>query len=359
MAERISSGFLNLNKPAGMTSYDVIRHLKQFLPYRTKIGHGGILDKPAEGVLPVGVGKATRLFEYFQLLPKHYRGTILLGVLTDTLDLNGSLVETDPLVAIPDPVELNRLAEGEFTGTITQVPPLYSSLKQGGQPLYRLAMEGREVEPKPRQVQIYRLTITEVETIPAERLKQEVADREEGPDLSSADLAAELPLVHFETLCGGGTYARALARDIARRAGTVGILYHLTRTRVGPFTLEEATTPQDLNSPEAVRERLLPPLVAAFPERCVLATDYELARLLQGNLVPIDLRRLGFNIEQFYPPAYLAAWRELPEPALHPEQDDLPVFMVDSEGNLAQVCKMVGEPIGGRVNLRIRKNLAG
>ena len=358
MAAEKPSGFLNLNKPAGMTSYDVIRHLKQFLPYRTKIGHGGILDKPAEGVLPVGVGKATRLFEYFQLLPKHYRGVILLGLLTDTLDLNGNLVKTDPLVAIPELEELARLAH-EFVGTITQVPPLYSSLKRGGQPLYRLAMEGKQVEPEPRQVQIYQFRVLEVETIPAAELARQVEAREEGPDLSPADLAAELPLVHFETLCGGGTYARALARDLAERIGTVGILYHLTRTRVGPFTLENSVSPSSLDSPEKLREELLPPLVAAFPDRCILATDYELTQLLRGNLVPIDIRRLGFNIEQFYPPHYLSAWKELPEPTLRPEQDQLPVFMVDSQGRLAQVCEMVGEPIGGRVNLRIRKNLAG
>ncbi len=202
-------GFLPVNKPAGITTFDIIRRIKR---HRRKIkaGHAGTLDPFATGLVILALGKATRQIQHLQQLPKTYRGIIRLGVTTPSLD-----PDTPPSDHRPIPNlsldQLHSIAR-TFEGTIMQVPPAYSALKVKGKRAYDLARAGTPPQLEARPVEVYRFEI----------------ERVEGPD------------VYFVLECGKGTYARALARDFAEKVGTVGMLQQLTRTRIGPFDLEEA-----------------------------------------------------------------------------------------------------------------------
>jgi len=206
---------LNVNKPGGWTSFDVIRRLRHLTGCR-KIGHGGTLDPMARGVLLVCTGKATKEFDNLLVLEKEYEGTIELGIETDTDDIEGRVLKRS-WVPDFDAGEISR-ALGRFEGEIDQIPPAYSAVKIKGKPLYRMARRGIEVERKPRKVRIF----------------------------ESSLLRWEKPLLDFRIRCGKGTYIRAVARDIGQDLGTGGALKALTRTRVGPYTIDEALSLEQL-----------------------------------------------------------------------------------------------------------------
>jgi tRNA pseudouridine55 synthase len=221
-------GILNVDKPAGITSMDAVTRVKQALGVR-KAGHAGTLDPDATGVLLVCLGKATKLFDELQRHDKEYRGTITLGVETDTYDAAGRVLARQP---VPD---LGRAALesalDRFRGEIRQVPPMYSALKRGGRPLYERARAGETVELEPRTVTVRELEL--LEWAP--------------PDL------------HVRVVCTRGTYVRSIAHDLGEVLGCGGHLKTLRRTRSGPHRDTDALPLAELEAdPEAARDRVEP-----------------------------------------------------------------------------------------------------
>ncbi len=221
------TGILNVNKPKGWSSFDVVAFVRRLSREATgqrryRVGHAGTLDPAAEGVLPICLGQATRVVEYLIEEAKTYRATIRLGASTDTYDSWGSVTAT----ADPSGVSREQAAAAlrDFVGEIWQVPPMYSAIKRDGVPLYRYARAGQEVAREPRRVTIGRLEL----------------------------LAFEPPLLHIEVECGRGAYIRTIAHDLGQRLGCGAHLDSLNRTRVGPFRLEEAADPECLR--EAFRQ---------------------------------------------------------------------------------------------------------
>lgn len=204
-------GILLIDKPGGITSAEVVRRIKARVR-PSRVGHLGTLDPFATGLLPILVGEGTKLAPFLQDGEKQYEGTIALGVETDTLDPTGLAVRTADVPAIT-PAMLAETA-ARFTGRIVQQPPIFSAIKRGGVPLYKLARRGDEVEPPaPREVEISRL------------------------ELSASGAAS----IHFVAACSTGTYMRSLARDIGAVLGTAAHLAELRRTRSGAFTVAEAS----------------------------------------------------------------------------------------------------------------------
>ena len=223
----ILHGWLNIDKPAGITSYGVIARLKR-LTGQPHIGHAGTLDPLATGVLPIAFGQAARTIEFLHLVSKTYRATVELGIETDTLDAEGKVI------SLADASHINRdifqdVLES-FIGTIQQVPPMYSALKRNGVPLYELARRGETVDIQPRTVIIDRIDLI---------------------DFTS-------PLATIDVECGSGTYIRSLARDLGQRLGVGGYLKSLRRTRYGIFDIKDAVGLDSLKMLEDVVARLLP-----------------------------------------------------------------------------------------------------
>jgi tRNA pseudouridine55 synthase len=253
---RPTCGVLNLNKPAGLTSRDVVNQVSR--PLRgVKVGHAGTLDPLASGVLVVCVGAATRLIEFVQRLPKTYRTVVRLGARSDTLDADGQVVE---VVEAPVPGEAEvRAALAGQVGTILQEPPRFSALKVDGRRAYDLARAGREVELAARPVTIDRIEM----------------------------LGYAWPRLELEIACGGGTYIRAIARDVGEALGCGGLVEVLVRTRIGPFTLADALDPASL-SPAAL-PGLLRPALEAVPDlpRLVLSAE-AVAAVIQGRSLALE-----------------------------------------------------------------------
>ncbi len=207
------NGIINVYKEAGYTSFDVVAKLRGILREK-KIGHTGTLDPQATGVLPVCVGKATKVCALLTDKDKTYEATMELGVTTDTQDATGTVLTECREAAGALTEDAVRRAIMEFVGTYQQIPPMYSALKVGGRKLCDLAREGIEVERKARPVTIYEIRILEM----------------------------KLPLVRFAVHCSKGTYIRTLCADIGERLGVGGRMNTLVRTQVSRFTLEQAVT---------------------------------------------------------------------------------------------------------------------
>jgi len=204
-------GFLVVDKPSGISSYDVIRAVKKRLSPR-RIGHTGTLDPLASGVLPVVINGATRVIPFLDERVKRYEGTLRLGVVTDSDDSSGRVQSDVPLneAALTE----NRIREvfDRFVGKLKQIPPMFSAAKYRGTPLYKLARQGIEVERREREVEILSLKIRGI----------------------------DLPLVDFTVSCSRGTYVRALSRQIGDALGVGAHLCQLRRTHSGPFTLRDS-----------------------------------------------------------------------------------------------------------------------
>jgi tRNA pseudouridine55 synthase len=231
-------GFLNLDKPAGLTSHDGVARVRR-VARQKRVGHAGTLDPAATGVLVVALGAATRLIEYVQdATTKRYRAVVLLGVTTTTDDAEGEPINAAPVPPL-DSVAL-ELALGQFRGPIMQVPPMYSALHHEGRRLHELARAGVVVERRARPVTIERLKL----------------------------LAWERPLLTLDIVCSKGAYIRALARDLGDAVGCGGHLQELRRTAVGSFLIEDAVPLAALETdPSLIMSRLLPPerAVADWP----------------------------------------------------------------------------------------------
>lgn len=207
-------GLINIYKEKGFTSHDVVAKMRGIL-HMKKIGHTGTLDPDATGVLPVCIGKGTRLCSLLENHDKTYEAVLLLGVETDTQDISGKIL-AEKQVSVTEEQVLSVLSA--FQGKIMQIPPMYSALKVNGRKLYEYAREGKVIERTPRPVEIYRLTVEKM----------------------------ELPRITLTVSCSKGTYIRTLCHDIGQALGCGGCMESLIRTRVGSFFLEDSITLEEL-----------------------------------------------------------------------------------------------------------------
>jgi tRNA pseudouridine55 synthase len=227
------TGILNLHKPSGITSRQVVDRVAALLP-RVKVGHAGTLDPLASGVLVVCVGAATRLVESIQRMTKTYHAVILLGARSDTLDADGRMTAVEN-PRIPTQQEVCLAITGHV-GMVAQLPPEYSALRVKGQRAYDLARAGQAVDLEPRMVHIDRAEL----------------------------VSYRWPHLELEIDCGAGTYIRSVARDLGETLGCGGLIEKLVRTRIGTFELQTAADPSSLTR-ETLAEKLQP-LLAAVPD---------------------------------------------------------------------------------------------
>lgn len=269
----MTNGFLNLHKPEGFTSHDCVALVRKL--YRTrKVGHGGTLDPAATGVLPIAVGQATRFLSFLSG-QKRYQATFRLGAISDTDDATGQITVSEQglLDSIRglDPIAI-QAALSQFEGTIDQVPPLYSAVKQQGQKLYQLARQG--IQATDLQIPARRVTVDRIQLLHWR------------PDWT-------LPELEVEIRCGSGTYIRAIARDLGQALGCGGLMSHLIRSQSGPFELSQAIGLADLQQmtdPALV----LRPIEQGFSGLSVIRLDPDLSwRWTCGQSIP--LTELGDN----------------------------------------------------------------
>lgn len=222
-------GFLNIYKPKGKTSHDVVAILRRITKVK-QIGHTGTLDPFAEGVLPICIGKATRLIEYLKD-DKAYAATVQFGSATDTYDLEGETTKTSDLIPSLDEIEAKL---DDFRGEIEQTPPIYSAIKVNGKKLYEYARAGEQVEVKTRKVCISELKLLEYNQ--------------------------ETRTLELYIACSKGTYIRSIANDLGEKLGCFGHLIKLVRVQAGDFVVEDAIKLEDLQTKEDVEKQLIYPL---------------------------------------------------------------------------------------------------
>ena len=248
------NGILNINKPEGWTSQDVVAKLRGRLHIR-RVGHTGTLDPMATGVLPVCFGKATRIIEYYDDDFKTYEAEMKLGMVTDTLDITGTVLETKPVdVSEEDVVQ----AIDSFRGWITQIPPKYSALKVNGKPLYKYAREGVEVEIKSRKIYV--------------------------ADIQPVEVNLRENRILFRVTCSKGTYIRTICDDIGKKLGCGGTMTALQRIQSGCFRVEDARTLPEIL--EMTDEEL---------ERCVIPMDETLVHLGRIELKSMESVLFYYN----------------------------------------------------------------
>jgi tRNA pseudouridine55 synthase len=260
LTDTLVSGILNVDKPAGITSHDVVARARRLTGQR-KIGHAGTLDPMATGVLLLCLGQATRVTEYLMAGRKRYRGVVRLGISTDTYDADGTITQSVETFSLPHDQIAATLAA--FQGVIQQVPPPYSAIRRKGQRLYTLARRGIAVQTPPRAVEIDALEM----------------------------VAWEPPLLTFDVTCSPGTYVRSLAHELGQALRVGGHLAALTRLASGNWRLQDSVGLDDLR--QAVESgqwiHLLHPLDAALQDlpRVDLPADVA-RRVSHGEAIPLE-----------------------------------------------------------------------
>ncbi|MDI9481191.1 MAG: tRNA pseudouridine(55) synthase TruB [Bacillota bacterium] len=267
-------GFLNIDKAAGMTSFDVIRRLKKCLPRGTRIGHLGTLDPMATGVLPIAIGQATRLIHYLEDDDKEYQGSMTIGAVSDTQDAWGEISYCQSAQITRAQLEA---VLPSFRGTIWQEPPMYSAVHHQGVRLYELARQGQVVERKKRPAQIKFL------------------------ELLHFDDQSNLPVATLRVVCSRGTYIRTLFHDIGQELGTGAFLSALTRIRSGGFLLSQALDlEQVINS---WSQSLLLPM--GYPlqhwAKIILDTSEQIRALQNGQTISVNAA-LSTDLVRVYQP---------------------------------------------------------
>jgi tRNA pseudouridine55 synthase len=255
MSSKNSSGFLNIDKPLGMTSHDVVARVRRLLNTK-KVGHAGTLDPLATGVLIVCVGSATRLSEYVMHTTKRYAARVRLGETTTTYDAEGEITQERDASHITQAMVEAVLPQ--FTGDIEQLPPIYSAIKKGGRKLYEMARAGIDVEVEARPVHIDKLSITNF----------------------------DLPEFDLEVTCGAGTYIRSLAHDVGEALGVGAHLRGLVRTASGSFSIARAVSLDDLNKADNPSDWLLPVETALTGWPKVQLSDQQVEEVLHGRYLP-------------------------------------------------------------------------
>jgi len=255
----VRAGVINVNKPAGATSFSVVAHLRK-VSRAKRVGHAGTLDPLATGVLPILFEAATRLSEFALRLPKTYEADVHLGFRTATDDAEGELEEVAPAGGVTEADV--RTALGQFVGRIKQEPPAFSAVKVDGQRSYKRARHGDLTRPAARLVEIHAADLLDFQ--PGER-----------------------PVARIRVTCGSGTYLRSLARDLGEALGVGGYLGQLTRTAYGGLHVESAVPLADLADLDAVQRHLLP-AEAVLPEmEPVRLTAEQEAQVRQGRPVRV------------------------------------------------------------------------
>ena len=316
----IRSGILNIYKEVGWTSFDVVAKLRGIMRIK-KIGHAGTLDPAAEGVLPVCIGRATRIAELLSDETKAYRAKMRLGIETDTLDQTGTVLRTaDPNLLAKATGQQIREAAALFEGGYDQIPPMYSAKHVNGKRLYDLAREGKTVERRPVRVRIDEIGVEEI-------------DMENGP------------LVVLKVTCGRGTYIRSLIADIGDKLGCGAVMTELVRTRVGPFDIGGALTvgqveaaAGDRSDDSALRAgrlaALMTPVDQVFSHMPAAAVSESCRKLaLNGNKIPVS----GIRFESDCPGA--GNGRDMFR-LYDPEGVFIGVFRLEDESGKARPVKM-------------------
>ncbi|HGJ67315.1 TPA: tRNA pseudouridine(55) synthase TruB [bacterium] len=260
-------GILVINKPAGMTSHDVVAKLRWILKEK-RIGHTGTLDPDATGVLVVCIGKATRIIKFLDDSEKIYEGTITFGIKTDSMDASGQIIE------ISDSSELNSneidRVFRSFVGEISQIPPMVSAVKVGGERLYKLARQGKTIDREARKINIFEFKLTKF-------YKEYFDDK----IFSKAD---------FLVKCSRGTYIRALASDVGEKLGCGAHLSKLVRTKSGVFSLKDSIELDDIKKDPNIAYSVLIDIGVALAFMPTIFIGYLLSQLemdirkLQGRL---------------------------------------------------------------------------
>ena len=275
-------GVLIIDKPAGMTSHDVVNRVRRVLKTK-RVGHTGTLDPFATGVLVLLVGRATRLAQFVDKATKEYVAEIRFGFATDTGDLTGKPLGEEERINFSSSDIENVLQE--FRGEIEQTPPMYSAKKVAGKKLYEHARKGKEIERDPAKITIHRLEILD------------------------SDLNSERPAARICVSCSAGTYIRTLAEDIGKALGTAAHLSALRRTGAGTFAMKDVSSLGDLESEAEPQKFLLPieTLVSELP--CIHLSSKRVAPTLNGMSTRID--RIDFNdgssVSMFSPQGELIA----------------------------------------------------
>jgi len=251
-------GFLNIDKPSGMTSHDVVARVRRLCRNsigKTKVGHAGTLDPMATGVLVICLGYGTRLSEYAMQSTKQYRATVHLGIETDTYDAEGeTLAKKDASHVTLEDV---KAAIQPYIGDIQQLPPMYSAIKKDGKKLYELAREGVEIEREARPVTIHAIDI----------------------------VSWDNPTIVLDVTCGAGTYIRSLAHDIGEQLDTGAHLSGLIRTRSGAFSVDDAVVLDELLESETWQESIISPGNALKDWNSIQLSDHESAEIRLGRYI--------------------------------------------------------------------------
>ncbi|WP_425447484.1 tRNA pseudouridine(55) synthase TruB [Dethiothermospora halolimnae] len=253
------NGIINVLKPTGMTSHDVVGYIRRTINFK-KVGHTGTLDPNAAGVLPICIGKATKVSQYLLDKRKVYRGELTLGKSTDTQDRYGKAIDTsDRKVEDSEIIEVFK----QFNGKIKQTPPMYSAVKHKGKRLYELARKGEVVEREPREVEIYKLDII---TIDNNRIL-------------------------FDAECSKGTYIRTLCNDIGERLGTYGYMSFLIRTQVDNFTLDNSMTLDEIKEfyeSDRLKDKIIPMDFALTHFPSINLPQIAFKTIINGGKIPIE-----------------------------------------------------------------------
>ncbi len=250
------TGFINFYKPSGMSSAISLVKIKKLLGKSVKCGHMGTLDPLASGVLPVAIGKATRLFDYLLDKVKVYEAEFTFGYETDTLDLGGKIINKGGRV--PEISEVKAAAERQV-GKIAQIPPAYSAKNVNGKRSYELARKGIAVELKPKTVEILSIIVSESEKVGA---------------------------FNFKITCKGGTYIRSICRDIAKNLQTYATMTKLVRVKSGVFDINSSISVDELTSENLKDHLILPETVLDFKRAEILSEEYK--DLLDGKQIDFD-----------------------------------------------------------------------
>ncbi|EDT13820.1 tRNA pseudouridine(55) synthase TruB [Clostridium perfringens] len=259
------NGVINIYKNTGMTSFDVVAMVRRVAKMK-KVGHTGTLDPAASGVLPVCLGKATKIIDYIMENKKVYRVNLKLGMVTDTYDLEGEVLREKDASHITKDEILNCI--NSFVGTIDQVPPMYSALKQNGVRLYELARQGIEVHREARKITIYSI----------ENIKIESNDN-----------------IQMDVCCSKGTYIRSLCYDIGEKLNVGATMTALERIQNGPFTKEEAINIEDLT--EELLEKHIISIEKALDSFEKITVNEKFGKLLRNGVKVFDNRMYSEEVE--------------------------------------------------------------
>ena len=317
MTDPLTLSVLNVYKPVGPTSHDMVSLLRHKLGVKkngpVKIGHMGTLDPFAEGVLPIAIGHTTRLIEYFAT-DKAYQAVIVFGKTTNTLDCTGELTEQSPCPQLT--MESVKAALPEFTGTIRQEVPQHAAVKVNGKKLYEFAHQGIEVEAPVKTVTIHSLTLSDWDTL----------------------TEADFPRCTLTVECGSGTYIRALARDLGRRLGTVAHLTQLIRIRHGLFNIDNSVklSPEKVLEPTLISQLESPLAYLCLPQITIAALE-DIEALRHGRGLNISE---GLNFKRAQPESGPVLLVSVPKQTSDKNNSQpllLAVAQITPEGRLAPI----------------------